>query len=718
MEIQAYFEEWSRLPGETVRMAISAPGPEVHARFLRLRSGPGKGENEAGYVTEIFDVLDRMVTISPKTTVVGSHAVLPLPKEVAADILSLHCWIFPTAARRDGAQTVWSLGDLCLVLQGGALCLLYGTTPVVAIDDSIQPGHWYSVLASVGGGKAQLDIRRMDAKINARQRVEAASDIVPPASSVLLLATSGTDPTGSPRATYNGKIDTPTLYSRALTDDEIATLHRGQPVAAPWASWKLGQDFAREAITPAWAGGRPGQIFNGAERGVTGRNWDGRSDSFSEVPEQYAALQFHEDDMVDAGWPYELEFQLPSALDSGVYLVRLETATSVNYYPLFVRGASGSRAPILFLLPTNTYLAYANDHLAAFDLSAIMSHEKVVPEDEKYLFSHAEPGRSCYDTHSDGTPVRYSSRRRPLFNVRPHARNWLTGSHRHYPVDMYILEWLEHVGIGYHVATDEDLEHEGRALLDRYNVVVTGSHPEYWSRSALDALDGYLNEGGRAMYLGGNGFYWVTTRFPERPWAIEVRRDNTGTRCWDAPYGERTHVATGEVGGIWRARGRAPNKMVGIGFSSEGFSRACGYRRLEASYNSPAARFFEGVGAGVIGDKGHVLGGAVGDEIDRYDQALGSPEHAYVLATSTGLGNEYQVVIEDMTLMLPDLGGQQKPEMVRSDMVVFPIDGGGAVFSIGSIAYGGALAWNGCDNDLSRVTANVLKAFAAPAPVF
>jgi N,N-dimethylformamidase len=219
------------------------------------------------------------------------------------------------------------------------------------------------------------------------------------------------------------------------------------------------------------------------------------------------------------------------------------------------------------------------------------------------------------------------------------------------------------------------------------------------------------------MYLGGNGFYWVTTSSPDRPWVIEVRRDNTGTRCWDAPYGERTHVHTGEAGGIWRARGRAPNKIVGVGFSSEGFSKACGYRRLEASYASPAAKFFAGITNEVIGEQGFVLGGAVGDEIDRYDLSLGSPEHAFVLATSTGLGNAYQAVIEDMTLMLPDLGGEQRPDMVRSDMVLFPIDGGGCVFSVGSIAYGGALAWNACENDLSRMTANVLKAFASAGPV-
>src|SRR5882724_1704111 len=132
---------------------------------------------------------------------------------------------------------------------------------------------------------------------------------------------------------------------------------------------------------------------------------------------------------------------------------------------------------------------------------------------------------------------------------------------------------------------------------------------------------------------------------------------------------------------------------------------------------TPAVKLFDGVSEMIVGDYGHVLGGAVGDEVDRFDIALGSPEHAYLLGTSTGLGNEYQLVIEDLTLSLPDQGGAQRPDMVRADMVLFPIDGGGWVFSVGSITYGGALAWNGCDNDLSRLTENVLVAFTGEGPV-
>src|SRR3984893_10796472 len=91
------------------------------------------------------------------------------------------------------------------------------------------------------------------------------------------------------------------------------------------------------------------------------------------------------------------------------------------------------------------------------------------------------------------------------------------------------------------------------------------------------------------------------------------------------------HVTTAEAGGIWRSRGRAPDKIVGVGFASEGWSKGCGYRRLDGRYDSPAANLFAGVSEEIVGGYGYVLGGAVGDEVDRFGIGLGSPGHAYGL---------------------------------------------------------------------------------------
>ena len=55
--------------------------------------------------------------------------------------------------------------------------------------------------------------------------------------------------------------------------------------------------------------------------------------------------------------------------------------------------------------------------------------------------------------------------------------------------------------------------------------------------------------------------------------------------------------------------------------------------------------------------------------------------------------------------------------LVRSDVVFFETQTGGAVFSTGSIAWCGALLTDGGDNAVARITENVLRRFARAEPV-
>jgi N,N-dimethylformamidase len=105
------------------------------------------------------------------------------------------------------------------------------------------------------------------------------------------------------------------------------------------------------------------------------------------------------------------------------------------------------------------------------------------------------------------------------------------------------------------------------------------------------------------------------------------------------------------------------------------------------------------------------MGGASGDEIDRHDPACGSPPEAVVLASSQGEHDDYyQLVIEDTAMMLPGHGGTSDPD-VRADMTYVRSKNAGEVFSVGSMNWIGSLMVNGGDNDVSRVTWNVLNRF-------
>ena len=381
-----------------------------------------------------------------------------------------------------------------------------------------------------------------------------------------------------------------------------------------------------------------------------------------------------------------------------------------------------STAPILFLVPTNSYLAYANFHwnTPGIDYEGLFGEDTGIKWDhpatdpDRYMVDNKL--RSLYDRHTDGSGVAHSSRLRPILNMRPKyifpLLDNMKGAPHQFNADLHLTDWLEQMGHEFDVATDEDLHLEGADLLRRYQVVVSGSHPEYWTGEMLDYLEEYLVDGGRHMYLGGNGYYWVTSYGTDSTHSIEVRR-HRGTEAWEAAPGEYYHQSTGELGGLWRFRGRPPQQLVGVGFTSQGFDTSNPYRKSEESKDPRVSFIMEGVNEGEeFGDYGLVQGGAGGFEIDRADIELGTPPHALVLATTDGFSDVYQHVIEEVLLNDGLQGGTVNP-LVRGDMVYYEGPNNGAVFSTGSISWCGSLSHNNYDNDVSKITNNVLKRFVS-----
>ncbi len=189
-----------------------------------------------------------------------------------------------------------------------------------------------------------------------------------------------------------------------------------------------------------------------------------------------------------------------------------------------------------------------------------------------FLQQHREYGNPLYDTNSDGSGVCYSSRLRPILNMRPkyeavygtYGGSQLWG----FNADTHLTDWLDATGSNYDVITDEELHEKGLTLLVPYQVVMTPDHPEYYSPAIRTALAFWLEGGGRLMYLGGNGFCWRVAFSKDCPGAIEVRRTENGIRAWVTEPSEGYHSFDGDYGCMWRAQGKAPNTLVGVGFST------------------------------------------------------------------------------------------------------------------------------------------------------
>ena len=365
-------------------------------------------------------------------------------------------------------------------------------------------------------------------------------------------------------------------------------------------------------------------------------------------------------------------------------------------------------------------MAYANhaEHITAREAERTTGRLLQFGHSDLYMYEHPELGGSLYDSHADGSGVCYSSRLRPVLNFSSRYHSWLGGHGSalwQYNADTHLFDWLDHQRVAYDVITDEDLHREGLSLLKDYRVIMTGTHPEYYSTAMWDGLKQWLDRGGRLMYLGGNGWYWRIAFHRQLPGVIEVRRAEDGIRTWAAQPGEYHHSFNGELGGLWRRIGRAPNVMCGVGFIAQGFDVSSYYRRGPDSHDARAAFIFEGVDEEIIGNFGLIGGGAAGLELDCIDVRLGSPPNTLRLASSENHSALVMLVNEEFGVVPPNIGGDQN-DRVRADLAFAELPGGGAVFSVSSIAWCGSLSHNNYDNNVSRITANVLTRFAKFQP--
>ena len=734
--LTAYADRISARPGESVRFMVSAAGgADYEAEIVRLICGDlnpeGPGYKEEAVETEVSGRHRGREQVIHA----GSCVLVPdAPPLLGLGSLSVLAMLWPTTPGKREASLIakWSDAERCgfalMLDQDGAVALRVGdgkAVETISTGVALRPREWVCAGASfdADSGRAmvfQEPVRKIPVASTEGAAEREMGVRVGQAAVPLVIAAHATGgESGAVTANhFNGKIDRPRLAATALPRAALKAL-RDEPTAEPSlvAAW----DFARETPTTRVVDIGPNQLHgrtvNLPARAMKGWNWSSREMCWRHAPEEYGAVHFHDDDFHDAGWSADFELTVPD-LRSGLYAARLRSGEAEEYVPFYVRPPRGKpAAKILFLAPTASYMAYGN-FLSPFhnpENESILGRLNVARPQDVFLMQRPEYGRSLYDRHSDDSGVFHFSRLQPNLTMRPKSmRNDGGGgsSLRQFNADTHLIDWLSARGHEYDVATDEDLHAEGLDCLSPYRVVVTGSHPEYHSTRMWESIKAYTETGGRLMYLGGNGFYWHIAWHDELPGVIEVRKAD-GTRDWEVEPGELHHAFSGEVSGLLRTGGRPLQSLAGVGMAAFGFGPGAPYRRTAASHDPRAAFIFEGVGDDeTIGDFGLICEAAAGIEIDRAEPALGTPPHALVVATSQGLHSDmFRVAIEELMANGFETSGTMH-DWVRADMVYFETPGDGAVFSTGSITWCGALPHNGHDNNVSRITDNVLRRFA------
>jgi N,N-dimethylformamidase len=737
LDITGYVDRWSVRPGEEIGFKIGVRGGgRYSARIARVLcgdpnpKGPGYREVKVAWAQEGEHEGEE------QNIALGSWVDVPsLTLGADGGPIAFSATVWPTRLEA-GSQAVlsWSgkSGTLTLgVDMRGAFCRLATASELVEVHtDQPLTGHaWHDIACVYNCSTGSLHLGQQPRKKPldvTEHRQSEAQGVVGAIAGAGAVSIAAERPNSVATAHYNGKIERPRIVDGRAGLQAILDAQTSGAVTPPdqmIAEWDFSLGIPTDNVTDIGPGDCHGRCMNLPTRAMTGSRWAGEAHRWTEAPVQWGAIHFHDDDIGDAGWKTSLRFVVPEDWTSGVYALHLEKDGARDNVVFYVRAkVPGSQARVAFLAPTFTYTVYGQYQKAGRQ-AAITARSLAWGALAQAPDGHPEYGVSPYNYHSDGSGVGMSTMRRPLIDKRVNQIHLVDpdpdGSGLYWiSADSYVTDLLSRRDIAYEVITDHDVHAEGLDLLSKFNVVLTGQHPEYHTTETLNALAGYLDQGGRFMYMGGNGFYWKIVPHADGPWAFELRRAEGGIRLWETLPGESYHGFDGSYGGLWRRLGRPPQALVGVGFSTQGEYKSYPYNFLDGILD-PRVAFMRAdmkdstIPGQIFGERGFMGGGAAGHELDRADTRLGTPEHAIIVGRAVLHDPTYQPVNEERR---DHTWPAAREDIIRSDLTFFETPNGGAVFSVGSMCFIGALPVDDYDNILAKLIINIVRRFADPTP--
>jgi hypothetical protein len=223
-------------------------------------------------------------------------------------------------------------------------------------------------------------------------------------------------------------------------------------------------------------------------------------------------------------WPIAIEICIPEHTRPGYYEVKCTDPTgAAGISFVCVRPAkSAPRARFLLILATNTYVAYnywggANSYAHVGKLMSRELDPAAARDAAIGRLSTQRPFPRLLLNPPEDVP-RLLNRAIRGFNEPgiPGDKVW-SAQHRPSPYDgsagfvnkweHLFVRWCERNGIELDYATDYDFEVESE-LLKGYSCVLFVGHSEYWSLTARQQLDVFVENGGNVAIFAGNTSYW------------------------------------------------------------------------------------------------------------------------------------------------------------------------------------------------------------------
>ena len=265
------------------------------------------------------------------------------------------------------------------------------------------------------------------------------------------------------------------------------------------------------------------------------------------------------------GWEATFELPIPPEWPSGAYKVALKAdgrdGRPVTSEHLFILcPARSQRGRILQVAATGTWTAYntwgGSNHYQGITGPGRNEYARQVSTQRPWC-------RGFVTLPADAPRVPIEIALPPMTKPRYPHMEWAyaTGHSKKYAsagwasYDSHFFKWAERTGYGIDLISNHEL-HFSPEILDGYDLVVCVGHDEYWSWEMRDAVDAYLEKGGRAARFAGN-FLWQTRledegrrqvcyKYNARKEDPIYRSADTSrtTNAWDAPEVGRPATST------------------------------------------------------------------------------------------------------------------------------------------------------------------------------
>ena len=444
------------------------------------------------------------------------------------------------------------------------------------------------------------------------------------------------------------------------------------------------------------------------------------------------------------GWPVAYEFTVPPEWHSGGYVVKTVTETGghdeIEHHGLFVVRPTPDRtaSPILLVAATSTWLAYN-------DWGGSNAYEGITgPDRDQYspILSTQRPFSRGFVWLPEGAPrVPLPQAPEPGAATRYPHMEWAyaNGFSKKYAsagwasYERHFVRWAEANDYRFDLATQHDLQFRPE-ILDRYRCVAIVGHDEYWSWEMRDAIDRYVEAGGRVARFAGNFFWQIRLEDEGRTQVCYKYRARDEDPLF---HSEDRHLTTTLWESLEVARpGARTFGLNGTRGVYAGWGACCPRGSGGFTVYRPEHWVFEGTDL----HYGDVFGGEArifGYEVDGLDYVVrnglpwpthedGAPEGIEILAMGLATlieedhGNPGGVLFigdSDVRFVAEAIYGDAGPDAIDrlkrgSGMIAVMPRGTGTVFNAGTCEWVAGLTRR--DPFVDRITRNVLDTFLKP----